>query len=106
MICASDWVTAGELIKIIKTYSKYLPLILSNETVVSNVIRRVLKIIREENEGPDATSFSEGLAIFFKSDSKSSTIGRLVSLRGVPECFHFAGQLIEQNIFQYLFTSS
>ncbi|XP_063682249.1 translation initiation factor eIF2B subunit beta-like [Bolinopsis microptera] len=76
LICASDWVTAGELIKIIKTYSKYLPLILSNETVVSNVIRRVLKIIREENEGPDAASFAEGLAIFFRSDSQSSTIGR------------------------------
>ena len=59
--------------------------ILSNETVVSNVIRRVLKIIREENEGPDATSFSEGLAIFFRSDSKSSTIGRLVMCKNVSK---------------------
>lgn len=76
LICASDWVTAGELIKLIKTYSKYLPLIQSNETVVSNVIRRVLKIIREENAGGDAVGLSEGLAGFFKSDIRTSSVGR------------------------------
>ena len=76
LICASDWVTAEELIKIIKTFSKYIPLIQSNETVVSNMIRRVLKIIREENAGPDAPSLTEGLAIFFKADTKTSSIGR------------------------------
>ena len=45
---------------------------------MSNVIRRVLKIIREENAGPDAASLTEGLAIFFKSDTKPSSLGRFV----------------------------
>lgn len=76
LICTSDWVTAGELIKIVKTFSKCIPFFQSNETVVNNMIRRVLKIIREENAGPDAAGLSEGLAIFFKSDTKTSSIGR------------------------------
>ena len=70
--CQCTWTSSDELIKLLKLYSQYLPVAESNETVVSNIIRRVLKIVREES-----SDTSEGLSMFFKAEPKNScTIDR------------------------------
>jgi len=72
----SKWNTSDELIRIIKTYTQYITLLQSNETVVGNIIRRILKIIREENAGSESCNHQEGLSTFFMSDAKMPVLNR------------------------------